>query len=361
MTLNVLVDGYNLELLQGTGIKTYAKTLLTALTELDYISSVLTSRVIEREEFCITGELINRHKCFRIANLLYKGLRIKTRLQIGESIDIWHATYPLPITIKGTAKITTIHDLIPLKLPHLTLDNKSFFRALIKESLKESKAIIAVSENTKKDILSLFDYPEERIFVTYQPITFKSIGKNDSLILERHGLQKKNYILFVGAIEPKKNIKKLIEAHQKLKLNLPLVIVGKKAWLWKEELKNIDNSSVLLLNYITGEDLQHLYSQASCFVFPSFYEGFGLPILEAMNFDCPVITSNISSMPEVAGNAALYIDPHDSDDIAAKINQLLSDQELQVRLIQEGRERIKTFSPENYKNKIEQIYQSVIL
>jgi glycosyltransferase involved in cell wall biosynthesis len=115
------------------------------------------------------------------------------------------------------------------------------------------------------------------------------------------------------------------------------------------------------LNYITGEDLQHLYSQASCFVFPSFYEGFGLPILEAMNFDCPVITSNISSMPEVAGNAALYIDPHDSDDIAAKINQLLSDQELQVRLIQEGRERIKTFSPENYKNKIEQIYQSVIL
>jgi len=361
MTLNILVDGYNLELFQGTGIKTYTKTLLAALTQLDYITSVLTSRVIEPEEFCISGKLINRHRCFRIANLLYKGLRIKTSLHIRESIDVWHATYPLPITIKGAAKITTIHDLIPLKLPHLTLDNKSFFRALIKESLKESKAIIAVSENTKKDILSLFDYPEERIFVTYQPITFSPVIKKDSLILERHGLQKKNYILFVGAIEPKKNIKKLIEAHQKLKLNLPLVIVGKKAWLWKEELKNIDNSSVLLLNYITGEDLQHLYSQASCFVFPSFYEGFGLPILEAMNFDCPVITSNISSMPEVAGNAALYIDPHDSDDIAAKINQLLSDQELQVRLIQEGRERIKTFSPENYKNKIEQIYQSVIL
>jgi len=359
--IEVLIDGYNLELQQGTGIKTYSITLLTALNQLGLSTNILTSRKIPAEDLLVKGKIITRAKCFRITNLLFKSLRIKTSLKIPQSIDIWHATYPLPITLKNTIKITTIHDLIPLKLPHLTLDNKRFFRDLIRSSLKDSQAIITVSENTKRELLSLFDYPEERIFVTYQPIALKEISEEKESVLEKYQLKKKKYILFVGAIEPKKNIKRLIEAYQKLKREEPLVIIGKKAWLWQEELKNIKASSslIILLDYVSSEELQYLYRGASCFIFPSLYEGFGLPVLEAMSFGCPVITSNLSSLPEVCGDAALYIDPYNSQDIAEKLEQLLSDNALREGLVQAGKARSSMFSMEQYMQKISQVYQSV--
>lgn len=173
-SLEVLIDGYNLELAQGTGIKTYSITLLHALHQLGLSTNILTSRHINSKESQITLS-----QCYRIANLLFKSTRIKQTLKIKQPIDIWHATYPLPIVIKNAVKITTIHDLIPLKLPHLTLDNKRFFRDLIKSSLEDSQAIITVSQSTKNDLLSLFNYPEERIFVTYQPIALKDVTKRN--------------------------------------------------------------------------------------------------------------------------------------------------------------------------------------
>ncbi len=360
--LKVLIDGYNLELQQGTGIKTYSITLLEALNQLGVSSTILTSRKIRSEELFSNAQIIRLPQCYRIANLLFKSIRIKQNLKIKQPIDIWHATYPLPISIKNTLKITTIHDLIPLKLPHLTLDNKRFFRDLIKSSLEDSEVIITVSQSTKNDLVSLFDYPAERIFVTYQPIALKTITEGENKpILEKYQLKKDNYILFVGAIEPKKNIKRLIEAYQKLSTGQSLVIIGKKAWLWKEELKNIEQSStkIVLLDYVSSQDLQYLYKGASCFIFPSLYEGFGLPVLEAMNFGCPVITSNIASLPEVCGDAALYIDPYDTQDLAEKLEQLLGDNHLRAHLAQAGHQRAKLFSMERYIQEINRVYQKV--
>ena len=280
-------------------------------------------------------------------------------MKVKQPLDIWHATYPLPVTIKNTVKITTIHDLIPLKLPHLTLDNKRFFRELINVSLQESECIITVSESTKKDIIELFNYPQDKIYVTYQPIISKECDSNGKDILEKYQLKKNNYILFIGAIEPKKNIKRIIEAYQKLRLKQPLVIIGKKAWLWQEELQNINTSSIILLDYVTYQELQCFYRGATCFIFPSLYEGFGLPVLEAMSFGTPVITSNVSSLPEVAGDAALYVNPYDSQDIAEKLNHMISNEDLRKKLTQAGKQRAKMFSMEKYLQKISRIYQTL--
>ncbi len=359
MPLNVLVDGYNLELKQGTGIKTYSEGLLVALKQLGYSTTVLTSRKIDSQENLNHYRLITRPLCFRISNLLFKGLSIRSQLKVKQPLDIWHATYPLPVTIKNTVKITTIHDLIPLKLPHLTLDNKRFFRELINISLQESGCIITVSENTKKDIIELFNYPQDKIYVTYQPIIPREYDSNGKDILEKYQLKKNNYILFVGAIEPKKNIKRIIEAYQKLRLKQPLVIIGKKAWLWQEELQNINTSSIILLDYLTYQELQCFYRSATCLIFPSLYEGFGLPVLEAMRFGTPVITSNISSLPEVAGDAALYVNPYDSQDIAEKLDYMISNEALREKLAQAGRQRAEMFSMEKYLQKISQIYQAL--
>ena len=360
MSLNVLVDGYNLELPQGTGIKTYSENLLSALKHLGYSTTVLTSRQINPQEPLAQYQLLTKYKCYRVSNLLFKGLRIKSQFKIKQAnIDIWHATYPLPITIKNTLKITTIHDLIPLKLPHLTLDNKRFFKELINISLQESHCIVTVSESTKKDIIELFNYPEEKIHVTYQPTIFRKIDSTNNNILEKYQLEKNNYILFVGAIEPKKNVQRIIEAYQQLRLKQPLVIIGKKAWLWQEELKNINTSSVILLDYVSKQELQYFYQGATCFIFPSLYEGFGLPVLEAMSFGTPVITSNISSLPEVAGDAALYVDPYNTQDIAEKLNYLINNNELREKLSKATQQRAKIFTMEKYLQKIAEIYQNL--
>jgi glycosyltransferase involved in cell wall biosynthesis len=286
-----------------------------------------------------------------------------------KKIDIWHATYPLPLRIKGAKKITTIHDIIPLRLPYTTLDDKRFFYKLIENSLKTSDLIITVSENTKQDLIEFFDYDPNQIVVTYQPIALnkKTISEDQlSIYLRKYKLENKRYLLFVGAIEPKKNLGRLIEAYALSNLGIPLVIVGKKGWLWEKDLEKIsmifgkDSQQVKILEYVPFADLPYLYKGASCFIFPSLYEGFGLPPLEAMNFDCPVITSNVSSLPEICGDGALYIDPYDVNDIAEKITRLIYDRELRNRLSQGGKERVEFFSFDNYLLRLANAYQKLL-
>lgn len=158
-----------------------------------------------------------------------------------------------------------------------------------------------------------------------------------------------DFILFVGTIQPRKNLQRLIEAFSKIsKKNIILVIVGKKGWQYEEILEAPQNfgvsDRVKFLDFVPDEDLTALYKEAACFVLPSLYEGFGLPILEAMKYGCPVITSNVSSMPEASGDAALYVNPEDVDDIADKIEKLISDEKLRSDLVERGYKQIKKFS-----------------
>jgi glycosyltransferase involved in cell wall biosynthesis len=148
---------------------------------------------------------------------------------------------------------------------------------------------------------------------------------------------------------------------------MQLVIVGKKGWLWEDEIGKLEavfgkdfSRKIKLLEYVEKKDLSYLYNGAFCFVFPSLYEGFGLPPLEAMSLGCPVVTSNVASLPEVCGNAAIYVDPFDSDEIRLGIEKLINNPQIQNQLIEAGKERVKLFSMENYANKLYEAYTKVI-
>ncbi|MBD2388194.1 glycosyltransferase family 4 protein [Cylindrospermum sp. FACHB-282] len=425
--INVLVDGYNLEMTEGTGIKTYGVTLIKALTSLGVNVDILCSRnsnsnsnslilnealffdrqnnhstilkakmiffaaiqkFYQAQEIPVTdfvikqdadyifdylansGKIFNLDDCYRIANNIYKLFQIKTKINIKKKLDIWHATYPVPIKVNNAKKITTIHDLIPLKLPHTTLDDKKFFFNLVKNSIKDSALILTISENTKKDILHCFDIDPDKIHLTYQPIIDNNLLIKDDLVpifLRKYKLKLKKYILFVGSIEPKKNVGRLIDAYSRLDTEMQLVLVGKKGWLWEGEIGKLEaifgkgfTRRVKLLEYVTRQDLSYLYKGAFCFVFPSLYEGFGLPPLEAMSMGCPVITSNIASLPEVCGDAAIYIDPYNSEEIRQAIEKLINNPQMQTQLIEAGKKRVEFFSMENYTKKLYEAYTQII-
>ena len=423
--LNILVDGYNLELPQGTGIKTYTNTLIKALKMLGANVSVLfskptigdaildevlffeqqesskfdlllsklellkyilrfsqkpqslkfTDKVIipdkSLDEIIHSVDILNLKNCYNSASVIYKLFGYYTKINPPGKTNIWHKTYPLiPIFTEGSKDIVTIHDLVPLKIPYTTLDNKKIFYKALKSVTQQSKAIITVSENSKRDILDFFDVNPDKIHVTYQAVNQLPMDCSDEelfLFLKRYKLKPQKYILFVGAIEPKKNVGRLINAYAGMDTDFKLVIAGKKAWLWEKEIGHIESifgpsfpRKVKILNYVNSQSLRYLYRGAFCFVFPSIYEGFGLPPLEAMTLGCPVITSNTSCLPEVCSNAALYVNPLDDNDIRMKIEMLINEPELRSKLIDLGKERAKFFSLENYAKRLYEAYAKVI-
>ena len=185
---------------------------------------------------------------------------------------------------------------------------------------------------------------------------------------KKYGI-KGEYILFVGTLQPRKNIVRLIEAFSRVSRSslipntLSLIIVGKKGWLYEEILeapKKFDvQGKVKFLDFVPDEDLPAFYKHAVCFVLPSLYEGFGLPILEAMKYGCPVITSNISSLPEAGGDAALYVDPLDVNDITKNLELIIKDSELRKKLIEKGYEQVKKFSWEKTAKETLKVLESI--
>lgn len=412
--LSIIIDGYNLEMSYGTGIKTYTINLIKSLTKLGANIYVLFSKSsennpildevlffenpIEMSNFQLVKngiksllpihhqakllqlsekviiqdlalkeiigniQILNLSNCYTQAKIAYNLFGYDTKIKSPCPINVWHKTYPaIPITVQNSQyNIVTIHDLIPLKLPYTTLDNKKLYYKAVKNVVKKSDLIITVSESSKKDILDFYDVDPDKIYVTYQAINPTSLAveqRQISFIYKKYGLEFNKYILFVGAIEPKKNIGRLIDAYTAIDTDLPLVIVGKKGWLWQEDMSRIENNpKIKILNYVSSDYLKYLYVGAYCFVFPSIYEGFGLPPLEAMSLGCPVITSDIPPLREVCQDAALYVDPYDTYSIQQGIEKLLSQPELRTELITAGKERVEFFSLENYTQKLYTAY-----
>lgn len=220
-------------------------------------------------------------------------------------------------------------------------------------SVKQAEKVVTISNSSKDDIIKSYRTLPEKVVAIYPGI--KEIPSLEPHVFGMNQLQAKyniadNYVLFVGTLQPRKNIARLIEAFAKVKHDKPLdlVIIGHRGWQYEEILAAPEkfgvSDRVKFLEGINDEELNVFYKHAICYVLPSLYEGFGLPVVEAMQRGCPVITSNISSMPEAGGDAALYVDPESADDIAEKMSLLVHDKKMREELVEKGKKQIKKFS-----------------
>ncbi len=273
------------------------------------------------------------------------------------SLDVFFSpTHYLPFFVPYASAISIL-DLSYIRFPELFKKRDLFqLKFWTGYSVKRAKRIFTISQASKDDIINLYKIPSKKVVVTYPGVRNVSgeikMG-NAKLLKEKYDIEG-DYILFIGTLQPRKNIVRLIEAFARLSRvaddprTLQLVIVGKKGWMWEEILdapvKFNVGKKVKFLHNVPDEDLPAFYKNALCLVFPSLYEGFGLPVLEAMKYGCPVLTSNVSSLPEVGGEAALYFDPKDVSDIAKRIKSVIQDSELRKKLIEKGYEQVKKFS-----------------
>lgn len=239
-------------------------------------------------------------------------------------------------------RVTVVHDLVFMKYPE-TVHKKIL--AVQKRRLgyvkKEADMILADSQATKDDLVKLLDIHERKIRVLYPAVTIPSpLPKSDFVI------PSKKYVLSVGKLEPRKNIPRLIEAFEAANLlDADLLIVGPTGW---GDQKMHHSNRIKFLGFVPDEDLYELYRNALCFVYPSLYEGFGYPVVEAMALGCPVATSNTSSLHEISQNVAIHFDPTSEEDIQKALSKLVKDESVRKQLIKVGKERALEFNRQHY-------------
>ena len=444
------LDGYNLALEEGTGVATYARNLSYALTGLGAEVDAVYGRNIRptgsalmREiaffdpiaswrgggapgavyralgtlapltgaQLSLSGQVVidefrtrlpaftrlwNIRNLFDLAHDHFSVWGRPLQVRLPQPPQVMHWTYPLPIEMVGAKNIYTLHDLVPLRLPHTTTDRKRRYLKLVRMIAQRADHIVTVSEASRADIIDILGLPETRVTNTYQAVDFQpsllqaSEAEVRAEVAGVLGLPYKGYFMFFGAIEPKKNVNRLLQSFLSLESKTPLLLVGKKAWKSERELKLLDLAEerpegadrltqdaaprfavrhgvaqasiapdrrrVIQIDYVPLPLLVTLIRGAKAVVFPSVYEGFGLPVLEAMKLGTPVITSNTSSLPEVAGDAALVVDPYDPRAITAALRRMDTDPALRAELSARGLRQAERFSPAAYAARLTELY-----
>ena len=289
------------------------------------------------------------------------------------NLDIIHSPENATLFVKlKQKKIVTVHDTTPFLFPEsFTLITLLRYRLLLPRTLKTADKIITDSNSTKKDLVNYFNIPEEKIKVIFLAADEKFKPLNNEEINEVKQKYSLNFpfILYVGLLHPRKNIPSLIEAYYKLKLKkddmeYKLVIAGKNNGKCKDIFGTVGRlnlqKDVIFTGYVLDEDLPALYNATDLFVYPSLYEGFGLPPLEAMACGTPVITSNTSSLPEVVGDAGIMVDPYDVDGLADAMHEVLTNDGLREDMIKRGLKRAKMFSWEKCAKETLRVYLSLM-
>jgi glycosyltransferase involved in cell wall biosynthesis len=369
-----------------TGLGNYSRSLLTILNR--YFSQHQYILFAPKQTHLFDTHHFNNIRTILPDNLWYQKLpalwrRMGMVKQIAQTkLDIYHGlSNELPSGIEklNIKSVVTIHDLIFERFPQTYhLDERYTHRWKIKRTCKIADAVIAISEQTKNDLIDYYGVPAYKITVCYQ--SCNPIFEQPITAIEKAAVKKKynlpdRYFLFVSSIAPRKNLIAICKAMIVLKdeIHIPLVVIGngKKE---KEEAKRLMKANgmeqrLLLLNelpaakedsFTNATDFPAIYQQATALVYPSIFEGFGLPILEAMWSGLPVICSNTSSMPEVAEDAALYFSPNDTVTLAQHLRAIASDDQLVQTLKEKGLKQAKKFSTETYANHIMQVYKTLL-
>ncbi len=439
LSRRICIDGFNLGKPKGSGIATYGRNLNVALRKLGHQTHILygpqssigrnnllnqvaindapeaaykvslidqyltpyvtlfgqTARPVTQTSDVLPSQASKRvtvdgvwaaRDVFHASNRRYARTKRFTTVRMpgppAEQPQVMHWTSPLPMRVPGMSNVYTLHDLVPLRLPFTTLDNKRRFYFLCKRICQRADHIVTVSESARQDIIRTFGVDERRITNTYQSVDFPPalLDRSDEVVAAEiegiFGLGWKRYFLFYGAVEPKKNLGRIIEAYLASGVTDPLVIIGGDGWLTEFETKmmygDLITAQTVRNNVIRREDrirrydylplpsLVSLIRGAKATLFPSLYEGFGLPVLESMLLGTPVLTSDAGSLPEVAGSAALTVDPYDSVALQRGILALDRDEGLRNELVAKGRTQAGRFTVEAHCERLDGVYRRVI-
>ena len=360
------------------GTETYLRNLLLNLAKIDKANDYIMFTNRENSgSFGIRQDNFLEVLCNFSAR--YKSLRVfweQVVLPImagRHKIDVLHfPAYVSPVVnLFGTKLVVTIHDMMYRYYPeNYPRGQLLYFRYFIPASARRAEMIITVSKNTKKDIIKFLKVPERKVRVTYE--AHDKRFSNNLSVSEKNRIKKKynlpdRFILSVASFNPQKNIDTLVRSFSLIKktynLSSQLVLVGMKLSYYSKIISVIEklklDKDVLFIGYVSDNDLPYLYSLANIYAFPSFFEGFGLPPLEAMACGCPVVASNATSIPEVVGDAGILIDPHNIEKMAEAIYKVLINDNLRKDLIRKGFERVKQFSWEKTAKETLKVYERV--
>ena len=364
--------GIDVRKLHDFGIGTYIRNLLRQLARLDHDTEyVLFSQPDDCAGLGSLGE--NFRTVPETAGKYSVAEQLKIPMAIRrEKVTLFHAPhYVLPPLVRCKS-VVTIHDCIHLMFPQYLPNRLSlaYARTSISLAARRATRVLTVSESSKHDILRFVDVPPDNIDVIYNSYDERfGVEPNEedvARVRERYQLHDR-FVLYAGNVKPHKNLERLIEAFNLLRQrgldDLKLVLIGddisRYTALRRAVHRHQLHKYVRFLGYLPEETLAVMYRLAGVFVFPSLYEGFGLPPLEAMASGTPVVTSNVSSLPEVAGNAAVLVDPYDTHSIADGIHRVLTDDALRADLRRLGLARAKQFSWESSVRRVREIYGQV--
>jgi glycosyltransferase involved in cell wall biosynthesis len=294
------------------------------------------------------------------------------RLVKRSDLDLLHSLhYTQPVRL-GCSSVVTIHDMTFFLFPHLhTRAKRLFFPIAIRSSFRRADALVTISESTRQDSIRLLDVPPQKIFTTQlgKTVEFREVKDRDKLteVREKYNLPD-SFILYVGLVEPRKNIPFLLKAYKSLVvegIQHNLVVVGRFGWMYQEVFKQIEElgleDRVQFTGYLPQDDLPMVYNLASLFVYPTKYEGFGLPALEAMACGTPVITTKISSLPEIVGDAGILIPPGDKQALTGAMAEVLRDSTLSNQLSTRGLQRSEYFTWERTAQETMKVYKQVLM
>ncbi len=344
---------------QPAGISRYTWHLLRALAELnnedEFDNEFIVFQHRKHEAALIHQANFRRSTLYAPVHRNLEQLLLPIEL-LRHGLDILHSTDFIPPLYSPIPSVITVHDLAFLHWPHFLTKDSAAYYGQIDRAVRHASHVIVPSESTKNDLIGILGTPDKKISVIYEAPnpTFRPLPVDETrkAVTERFQIPE-SYIFFISTIEPRKNVNGLLHAFRYLvdKYNIGetgLVLAGSKGWLYEETMelvKALDlEEKTFFLGRVEDADLHELYVGARFHIHPAKYEGFGLPPLEAMACGTPTIVSNVSSLPEVVSDAALLVDPDDTEEIAVAMHRLLADQELHTELRDKGLKRADCFS-----------------
>jgi glycosyltransferase involved in cell wall biosynthesis len=363
--------------LNNTGLGNYSRDLVRGILEQakenDYFLYTTGGEIDLKTKFLKdhpNAEIVYPSGLYKKMKSYWRSVKLEREL-IKNGVEVYHGLsheIPRKNKLSKIKYVVTIHDLIFLRFPenYNRIDRK-IYKKKVEYACKTADKIIAISEQTKRDLMEFLNVPENKIEVIYQSCatSFHHISdyRYRDLIKNKYNLPE-NYILYVGTIEKRKNLATLIEAIGKSNTKLPLVAVGKQTDYTKEVMAMVDKynlgNQVALLQNVSFLDLPSIYQSANLFVYPSFFEGFGIPVLEALYSKTPVIAAIGSCLEEAGGPNSIYIDPKNSDELASAIDRVIENPELQLEMKEKGFEYAQKFTSENQAKEVLEIYEGLV-